>query len=140
MVPLGCRSRTVVIQSALAASDLTTARIAGLVIQATNPPDLEVVLHIGHCCDDPPFGKDVGPRLITFDSPNVVETVRVPDEATALKIAEPALIKTYGKRQIDNERPLTATLDKGIGPFVEHCAARIATDIELANKACVSEE
>ena len=41
-------------------------------------------------------------------------SVRVPDEATALKIAEPALIKTYGKRQIDYERPLTATLDKGI--------------------------
>ncbi|MBV9180609.1 MAG: hypothetical protein JO356_04800 [Acidobacteria bacterium] len=31
-----------------------------------------------------------------------------------MKIAEPALIKTYGKRQIDDERPLTATLDKGI--------------------------
>ena len=41
-------------------------------------------------------------------------SVRVPDEATALKIAEPALIQTYGKRQIDDERPLTATLDKGI--------------------------
>lgn len=41
-------------------------------------------------------------------------SVRVPDEATALKIAEPALINMYGKRQIDAERPLTATLDKGI--------------------------
>jgi len=41
-------------------------------------------------------------------------SVRVPDEATALKIAEPALIKTYGKRQIDDERPLTATLENGI--------------------------
>src|SRR5579862_5832871 len=41
-------------------------------------------------------------------------SVRVPDEATALKIAEPALIKTYGKRQIDYERPLTAKLDGGI--------------------------
>lgn len=41
-------------------------------------------------------------------------SVRVPDEATALKIAEPALIKTYGKRQIDYERPLGATLDNGI--------------------------
>jgi len=40
--------------------------------------------------------------------------VRVPDEATALRIAEPALIKTYGKRQIDYERPLTAKLDGGI--------------------------
>lgn len=42
------------------------------------------------------------------------QEVRVPDEAAALKIAEPALIKTYGKRHIDQERPLTAALDKGI--------------------------
>jgi hypothetical protein len=40
--------------------------------------------------------------------------VRVPDAATAIRIAEPALIKKYGKRQIDNERPLTAKLDGGI--------------------------
>src|SRR5262249_38797455 len=40
--------------------------------------------------------------------------VRVPDAATALKIAEPLLVKTYGKRQIDDERPLTAKLDGGI--------------------------
>jgi NTF2 fold immunity protein len=45
-------------------------------------------------------------------SQNTTE-VRVPDGATALKIAEPALIKTYGKRQIDDERPLTAKLDSG---------------------------
>ena len=41
-------------------------------------------------------------------------SVRVPDEATALSIAEPALIKVYGKRQIDYERPLKATLHDGI--------------------------
>jgi hypothetical protein len=40
--------------------------------------------------------------------------VRVPDAATALSIAEPALIKVYGKHQIDYERPLTAVLDDGI--------------------------
>jgi NTF2 fold immunity protein len=40
--------------------------------------------------------------------------VRVPDSATALSIAEPALIKVYGKRQIDYESPLTATLADGI--------------------------
>lgn len=39
---------------------------------------------------------------------------RVPDAATALKIAEPVLIKTYGKRQIDDERPLRAKLEDGI--------------------------
>ena len=46
-------------------------------------------------------------------SQNTTE-VRVSDESTALKIAEPALIKTYGKRQIDYERPLRATLHNGI--------------------------
>lgn len=40
--------------------------------------------------------------------------VKVPDAATALKIAEPALIKTYGKRQINDEKPLTAKLEGAI--------------------------
>jgi hypothetical protein len=40
--------------------------------------------------------------------------VRVPDAASALKIAEPALIKVYGKQQIDYERPLKATLQDGV--------------------------
>jgi len=40
--------------------------------------------------------------------------VRVPDATTALEIAEPVLVKTYGKRQIDYERPLTAKLEDGI--------------------------
>ena len=39
---------------------------------------------------------------------------RVPDSATALSIAEPALIKVYGKKQIDYEMPLTVTLEYGI--------------------------
>jgi hypothetical protein len=37
-------------------------------------------------------------------------TVRVPDATTALKIAEPILVKTYGRRQIDYEQPLLAKL------------------------------
>ena len=40
--------------------------------------------------------------------------IAVPDAATALKIAEPALVKTYGKRQIEYEKPLTAKLDRGV--------------------------
>jgi NTF2 fold immunity protein len=43
-----------------------------------------------------------------------VTIVRVPDAATALIIAEPALKKTYGKRQIEYEKPLTAILEDGI--------------------------
>ena len=41
-------------------------------------------------------------------------SVCVPDAATALSIAEPALIKVYGKRQIDYEKPLTAMLKDGV--------------------------
>jgi hypothetical protein len=40
--------------------------------------------------------------------------VRVPDAATAVSIAEPALAKVYGKRQIDYEKPLTAKLENGV--------------------------
>ena len=39
---------------------------------------------------------------------------RVADARTALKIAEPVLVRTYGKQQIDYERPLTAKLEGGI--------------------------
>jgi hypothetical protein len=44
-------------------------------------------------------------------SPN---TARVPDETAALQIAEPVLIKIYGKRVIDDERPLKAMLVDGV--------------------------
>jgi NTF2 fold immunity protein len=43
-----------------------------------------------------------------------VSTVRVLDAATALRIAEPAFVKAYGKRQIDYEKPLTAVLEDGV--------------------------
>jgi hypothetical protein len=36
--------------------------------------------------------------------------VRVPDAETAVKLAEPLLVKTYGKRQIESEKPLKARL------------------------------
>ena len=41
-------------------------------------------------------------------------SLSVPDAATAVRIAEPALIKVYGKHQIDSEKPLTARLDDGV--------------------------
>ena len=58
--------------------------------------------------------------------------VTVSDAATALKIAEPALIKKYGKRQIDYERPLTANLKAASGLFTERCAARIEMETATA--------
>jgi hypothetical protein len=45
---------------------------------------------------------------------NSTLTVAVPDEATAVKIAEKALAKVYGKKHIESERPFKAVLLKGI--------------------------
>ena len=42
------------------------------------------------------------------------QTVRVPDEATAINIAKPALIKIYGERKIKSEEPLKAVLKAGV--------------------------
>jgi len=40
--------------------------------------------------------------------------VKVPDSATAVSLAEAALAKVYGKKQIESERPFTASLSGGI--------------------------
>lgn len=39
---------------------------------------------------------------------------RVPDEQTALIIGRKALERTYGKKHIHDEEPLTATLENGV--------------------------
>ncbi|HTR24320.1 MAG TPA: NTF2 fold immunity protein [Terriglobales bacterium] len=91
-----------------------TAKIANLSIQSAKPPDLEVVLQVGHCCDEPGIAENLEPQIITSDLPNLIETVRVPDAATAISIAEPALIKKYAKRRIDDEKPLVAILQNGV--------------------------
>ena len=38
----------------------------------------------------------------------------VPDSATAVRIAEAVLIPVYGQKQVENEKPFTATLDKDV--------------------------
>jgi hypothetical protein len=38
----------------------------------------------------------------------------VPDEATAIKIAEAVLIPIYGREQIEGERPFKATLNSDV--------------------------
>ena len=40
--------------------------------------------------------------------------IAVPDEATAVKIAEKILVKVYGEKHIESERPFKAVLLKGI--------------------------
>jgi hypothetical protein len=53
--------------------------------------------------------------LCTFaqESPSASKA-RVPDAATALRIAGPILVRTYGNSQIDYERPFAATLVRGV--------------------------
>jgi len=38
----------------------------------------------------------------------------VPDSKTAVAVAEAVLIPVYGKEQVENERPFTATLKLGV--------------------------
>jgi hypothetical protein len=47
----------------------------------------------------------------------------VPDEATAVRIAEKALSRIYGRKVIESERPFTATLTNGVWHVVGsvHC-------------------
>ena len=40
--------------------------------------------------------------------------VAVPDEATAVKLAEEALRRIYGQKVIESEKPFTATLTNGV--------------------------
>jgi len=64
----------------------------------------------------------------------------VPDEETAVKVAEAVLIPVYGKEKIEAERPFTATLKKGVwtvagtlrcpdgkGGFTTDCDGGVAT-------------
>ena len=91
-----------------------TFKIVGLAIESAKHTDLHVILHVAPYCDDCLTENEIGPRTIPSELPNTLETVRVPDAATALSIAEPVLIKVYGKRQIDYEKPLTAKLENGL--------------------------
>jgi len=43
-----------------------------------------------------------------------VNAPRIPDQETALKIGEPLLVKTFGRKQIDAESPLSAELTGGV--------------------------
>ena len=52
------------------------------------------------------FALVIGPIFTQQDA-------RVPDSATAIAIARHAAIKVYGKRIIEYEEPLTASLDDG---------------------------
>jgi hypothetical protein len=45
---------------------------------------------------------------------SVAAPVKVPDAATAVSLAEPALAKLYGKRLIKSERPFVASLSDGV--------------------------
>jgi hypothetical protein len=64
----------------------------------------------------------------------------VPDEATAVRVAEAVLIPVYGVKQIESERPFRAKLKKGVwtvegtlrcsdgkGGFTTDCVGGVAT-------------
>jgi hypothetical protein len=112
-----------------------TAEVRDFQISAPEPGELKVVLKVAGCiggscvCE---FDCGGSPPLLqptTSDLPSVIPElsrdasaevplpearVTVPDAATALRIAEPALKRVYGGRQINDEKPLKATLEDGV--------------------------
>ena len=75
-----------------------------------------------------------------------VNALRIPDAETALKIAERLLVKTYGRKHIDAEKPLRAELTGGVwsiygtlwcsdgkGGRTNHCVGGVAK-IELRQR------
>ncbi|MGE5112130.1 MAG: NTF2 fold immunity protein [Acidobacteriaceae bacterium] len=51
---------------------------------------------------------------LSAEAQQPTSTVKVPDAATAVSIAEKALGKIYGKSKVNAERPFKATLSDGV--------------------------
>jgi hypothetical protein len=61
-----------------------------------------------------PIGTKMIHAVANALPPKVVQNGVVPDEATAIAIAEAVLIPVYGKDKILSERPFKAKLEKGV--------------------------
>ena len=46
--------------------------------------------------------------------PDATAPVKIPDSATAVRVAEQALSKIYGGEKIESEKPFTASLSDGV--------------------------
>lgn len=92
-----------------------TTQSLALDVSAPDPKTATVILKV----DATPIIEYISPTfspLQTEDSepPRTVGPVRVPDAATAMALARAAAIKFYGRRKIEYEEPLTASLAYGI--------------------------
>ena len=70
-------------------------------------------------CDTPSYEANLFALLVIVAASFAQQPVNpapnvIPDEATAVKIAEKALTRIYGKKIIDSEKPFTATLSNGV--------------------------
>ncbi len=82
-----------------------------VVIISNRPQTLPVALRVYSCPPDPcPI---VVPEQ-EYQSASPSAPVAVPDEPAAVKLAEKALARVYGRKKIHAQRPFTATLTNGI--------------------------
>ena len=51
---------------------------------------------------------------VSAQQANNAASVAVPDEDTAVQLAEKALVTVYGKEEVESERPFKATLSHGV--------------------------
>jgi TonB family protein len=105
-----------------------TAKIAGFAIQAAKASDLEVVLQVGHCCNEP--GIAVGPQITSSDLPNLIEqrpgtippraihTVDPKYSAAALRVAKDKVILVTVTVPPDGI-PTNVKIARGVRPDVD---------------------
>jgi hypothetical protein len=70
--------------------------------------------------------------------PREAKPLRVPDSASAISIARLAAIRVYGKRNIQYEEPLNASLDDGLWTVAEHYVVPTALENALVKSADAS--
>jgi hypothetical protein len=60
------------------------------------------------------FASATALSALSQTTQSAATSVKVPDSAAAVSLAEKALTKVYGKRLIESERPFTASLSDGV--------------------------
>jgi hypothetical protein len=78
----------------------------------TDRQTIAIVLRVGGCPIPDPC--PIVPEKEYPKANTAEEAFAVPDEATAVKLAEKTLAKVYGRTKIQSETPFTATLSDGV--------------------------
>jgi hypothetical protein len=111
-------------------SGFKATKIIGLVIQAAKPPDLEVVLHLEHYCDDCGAGEGMGPQTITSDLPSAIEKRSSADlkPGSSAFTGYPPAVYMHVFLACPGDKPCTETEDIRVDPMPKGCCVLTVTN------------